>query len=58
MMPRKLGLRWALRQIAETAAVAGATWQQLATLDRWFGPDTWSWHGARAINLDFILKYL
>ena len=34
MMSRKLGLQCLLRQTAETAAVAGATWQQPATLDR------------------------
>ena len=33
-MSRKLGLQLFLRKPAETAAVAGATWQQPATLDR------------------------
>ena len=33
-MSRKLGLQWPLRKPAETAAVAGATWQQPATLGR------------------------
>ena len=31
MMPRKLGLQCFLRQTAQKAAVAGATWQQPAT---------------------------
>ena len=34
MMSRKFGLHWPLQQPAETAAMAGATWQQPATLDR------------------------
>ena len=34
MIPRKLGLQLDLRQTAQTAAMAGATWQQPATLDR------------------------
>ena len=34
MMARKLGLQLNLHQTAETAAVAGATWQQPATLGR------------------------
>ena len=33
-MPRKLGLQCELWQTAETAAMAGATWQQPATLDK------------------------